>query len=450
MNIVKSLLKEALTEAYNAVDEINELTNDIINYYAENNYPMISRINRLGIGEDTIHFNQEFMEITSDTIDVNKYRVLKNLINSGKLKIFLGRIKSNGLFSPENFTISVNMYTQKFVDNLHYQMQSIERNDINRIESNNAIMVLKVAIGMTFRGSFLHELRHAYDEFTSNGRYVTDKKSSKYYGKYDTDSRKKDYTMSPEQYKIYLTLPHEYWARFTQTINGLNKLLPFDKYFNEFKRKVGGWDLISPNNQKRLSKAVYTYWHLKPAVNEISVKHKGQYNAGQEHIIYPARNKNMLIKVGPINIVDTWLPLFEKYPNIFPKVYKSGFTIKNGEKFKYVVLEKLDTDKVQAQWDLINDALNEIGENDEDYLEYCFDDMAMTFLKSLLNPEYHTAISTMLQQFKPNEFESYMKWFNFISEVNKLVRQIKNVDAMDVYDGNFGYDSTGKIKCLDI
>ena len=450
MNIVKNLLKEALTEAYNAVDEIKDLTTDVILYFAKQNFPLIARLNRRGIHQNFIHFNNEYMGINPQMIDINKYKVLRSFINSGSCYIqFVTGINVNGSYG--NGRIEINMNRKEFIENLTYTMGIADRHpDDNTISAEDAYRIIRVGIGVAFRSTLMHEIRHAYDDFISKSNYANDKKSLKYYKNKTDDPTAPNYTMSPEEHKIYLTLPHEYWARFTQTIHDINKSKPFNDFFNEFKRNIKGWDLLTQNNRERLGKAAYRYWDLKPAVNEISVKHKGQYNAGQEHIIYPARNKNMLIKVGPINIVDTWLPLFEKYPNIFPKVYKSGFTIKNGERFKYVVLEKLDTDKVQAQWDLINDALNEIGENDEDYLEYCFDDMAMTFLKSLLNPEYHTAISTMLQQFKPNEFESYMKWFNFISEVNKLVRQIKNVDAMDVYDGNFGYDSTGKIKCLDI
>lgn len=447
--LIKKLLRKNLNEAYSAVDEINELTSDIITYFAENNYPMISRINRLGTGEDTIGFNEEFMDVTPETVDINKYNVLKPLINSGKLSVNFNRIKSKGLYHNDG-RITINMYTQEFVDNLHYQMKFVEKNDINRIESHNAIMVLKVAMGMSFRTILLHELRHAYDDFVSKGNYLNDKKSINYYGNYETDSKKPDYNMSSEQHKIYLTLPHEYWARFTQTINSLNKTLPFDKYFDDFKRKIGGWELISPKHQKRITKAAYRYWSSKQSVNEMKIRHKPKYNYGLEHTIYPARNPNMLIKVGPIEVVDKWLPLFEKHPDIFPKIYKTGFTVINGEKCKYAVVERLNTEKVQAEWDLINDALNEIGENDEDYLEYCFDDMAMTFLKSLLNPEFHNGISTILKQFNIKEFNRYMKWFNFISKVNKLVTQVKNVDAMDVYDANFGYDSSGNIKCLDI
>jgi len=206
------------------------------------------------------------------------------------------------------------------------------------------------------------------------------------------------------------------------------------------------------NIVKKLLKESLNKVYNEPNSNldEINIRHKGKFDDGQEHIIYPTRNKNMLIKIGPPVVVDRWLPLFEKYPDLFPKVYKTGFTKKDRETFKYVVVEKLNTENVIAEWDIMNDALNEICENDEDYLEYCFDDMTMTFLKALITPDFNNTISSLLKQFKPNVYKLYSKWFNFIYKVNQIVKPIKNGDILDAHGGNFGYDSSGNIKCLDI
>ena len=449
MNIVKKLLKEGLTEAYNAVDEIKDLTTDIILYFAEQNFPLIARLNRRGIHQNFIHFNNEFMGINPQYIDINKYKVLKPFINSGSCYIqFVTGINVNGSYG--NGRIEINMDRKEFIENLTYSMSIVDRDpDDNTISRDDAYRIIRTAIGVAFRSTLMHEIRHAYDDFISKNNYATDKKSLDYYKNKPDDPRKPNFSISPEEYKIYLTLPHEYWARFTQVIHDINKSKQFKEFFNQFKSKINGWDLLTQNHKQRLSKAAYRYWDLKSNLNEIKIRHKGKFNDGQQHIIYPTRNKNMLIKIGPPVVVDRWLPLFEKYPDLFPKVYKTGFTKKDGETFKYVVVEKLDTERVQTEWDLMHETLDEIANNDEDFFN--FHDMGYIFRLALIDDDFNNSIIYHFNQYNKKIIKEYLKWFNFLTKVNEIVKPVKpNNNILDAHDGNFGYDSSGKIKCLDI
>lgn len=259
--LIQKLLKQKLNEAYSAVDEITELTTDVISHFAVRNFQIFNKCIKAGsIDENTIAFNYNSLDLSSNIIDISKYQILQNFINNGSIRFFFGRIKTNGIY--DNGIISINTYTNKFVDALDYQLQHLKRSSTGKVSRKDAILALTIALDTCFRVSISHEIRHAYDDFISAGKYDTDKKSLAFYNTADVDPSKDNYKLKEKQYQVYLTLPHEYWARFTATASTLNKEQPFKSYFNEFKSKIGGWDLLNQNHKQRLSKAVYSYWNI--------------------------------------------------------------------------------------------------------------------------------------------------------------------------------------------
>jgi hypothetical protein len=102
--------------------------------------------------------------------------------------------------------------------------------------------------------------------------------------------------------------------------------------------------------------------------------------SGVDHMVFTATDDDGIIyKLGPKIAIDYWFEDFSKNPEIFPKVYKRGKTsmklksekripTKNGYKImpagtvlplNYVILEKLDTDRVDEEWEVLDNMLEE-------------------------------------------------------------------------------------------
>lgn len=183
---------------------------------------------------------------------------------------------------------------------------------------------------------------------------------------------------------------------------------------------------------------------VRKILSEIRVKQKDPFGWGTEHKIYPSqRHPDRLYKIGEKESVDRWFELFKSNPNIFPKVYASGF-FKNKPDVKFVEIEKLDTKRVDDEWTNLEFALQDIGMLDED-LEY-LDDIFYTIATENYNVE---EILKKLKLYSPKNYLLFKKWTDFITGVSRFLKS-KGYEYFDVHRHNFGYDKSGNIKALDI
>ncbi len=195
-----------------------------------------------------------------------------------------------------------------------------------------------------------------------------------------------------------------------------------------------------------------------------------ELGSGVDHLVFTATDDSDIVyKLGPKIAVDYWFEDFKKNPEIFPKVYKRGKTkiklkseksiITSKGKFKtfpvgtflpldYVKLEKLDTDRVQKEWDILDNVVEEIMEIDD----YGFLDFLIVYLT--FRPEnkvrgHHgdetiDRISGQVKQHYPNVYPMFMKYV----ELTNKIKAVKP-GVPDLHRYNFGYDKEGKLKCLD-
>ena len=97
---------------------------------------------------------------------------------------------------------------------------------------------------------------------------------------------------------------------------------------------------------------------IKKVLNEIRTEPKLKFKSGMEHVIYPSKkNPNRLFKVGDEGVLF-WAKVFNSNPEIFAKVFRVGKT--SSGKY-YAELEKLDTNRVELEWQQIEDKLEELG-----------------------------------------------------------------------------------------
>jgi len=185
-------------------------------------------------------------------------------------------------------------------------------------------------------------------------------------------------------------------------------------------------------------------------LNELNIQDKTIVNHGVEHNIYKSiKYPNKLIKVGPDFIVNEWYYMFEENPDIFPKVY-GMYPLKNREwinkigikpsqetnffdesEYYYVVIEELDTKKFMNLWNQMNEANEEI--NDVSLLDMMEFDGYEDKWEILLD---HTKDSTI-----SNDIEMFYSLIQRLHEVK---------DSPDLHEKQFGFDSEGILKALDI
>jgi hypothetical protein len=251
---MKGLIKKLLREGYADVVEIERLSTDIILWFANFNYPLINRLNRYHFIDVESNFYIKGMVINKANIDINQYFKLKEFILSGLFSLNFDDIgKGKGKFVNGKIIIDYNV--KDFVFYLNNQIERANKdNKSGEISKDDSIKSLNHAMELAFKKVIVHELQHAFDHFKSNGKFTSDKKSNDYY-----DNKKED----PNRYLKYLNLPHEYWARFTDTVINLNFHQSFNLFFGSFKLYFLGWRFLPPNSKKILSKAAYKYWDIK-------------------------------------------------------------------------------------------------------------------------------------------------------------------------------------------
>jgi hypothetical protein len=198
-------------------------------------------------------------------------------------------------------------------------------------------------------------------------------------------------------------------------------------------------------------------------VDEVATKEKELVGKGAFHNVYPSnKNPNMVYKIGFDEDVNGWVDLFKSRPDIFPKVYGTGyvniklkkqvtnFSWRTGEfkpitynpgdtvKVKYVGVERLDTEKARQHWNSLANVVSVMSGKS-----------LQTYLTSLgMDEEMEEEFLSIGERIKEtgNDFiyNIFVEFYNLIQSVYELK------PVADVHVGNYGYDKDGNLKCLDI
>ena len=183
---------------------------------------------------------------------------------------------------------------------------------------------------------------------------------------------------------------------------------------------------------------------LKGASKSPNIKIKPVIGGGKDHRVFSMASQPDKIVKAELRPgeVDKWYNTFKSNEKIFPKVYsKTKVKDKSGEVLSAVVLEKLDTKSFESLWDKI-------------YSEF------YPYLKNS-GIKHPPELETILKNI--NEYPSYKKlWTDFVnnskSNISGKIKELSNlVDEVykitpkpDIRKFNFGYDSKGVLKVLDL
>ena len=225
----------------------------------------------------------------------------------------------------------------------------------------------------------------------------------------------------------------------------------------------GGLNKIEKIKESNLSFKNTIIEMIQHDVDEIATKEKELVGKGAFHNVYPSnKNPNMVYKIGFDEDVNGWVDLFKSRPDIFPKVYGTGyvniklkkqvtnFSWRTGEfkpitynpgdtvKVKYVGVERLNTEKAKQHWNSLANVVSTMSGKS-----------LQTYLTSLgMDEEMEEEFLSLGERIKEmgNDFI-----YNIFVELYNLVHSVYELKpTADVHVGNYGYDKDGNLKCLDI
>lgn len=252
-----------LQEGYREVHELNYITNEIIYSVAKENSGFLFRLKRnKGFDKNWLYFNYDHFIIKDMIKNIDAYPLMGDCINNGLKIFFTTHIDTLGNYVSTNNTINIKTNIDDFYDNLLYHLDLHGES----LDTDSATRSLRTSIGVAFRSIIIHELQHAYDSYRSKNKYTTDRVSKKYYDKKRT-LNVPFREMSQDMKNIYLILPHEYWARFSETVNDIYITKDMRYVENQFIKNLRGWELLDEPTKKKLLKALYKYREFTIAQN---------------------------------------------------------------------------------------------------------------------------------------------------------------------------------------
>jgi hypothetical protein len=177
--------------------------------------------------------------------------------------------------------------------NLYFDMEVFARN-LDEIRAGNASIIHNLL--NTRRTTLIHELRHAYDDFASAGKYRETPQAATARQANTTALRNPSYANVHTAHNAYLLQPHEISAHFTHVVSAIAPYLhgSWRDYFSQFKANFDGWSQMPANVRMRLIKRLGAEWSqvhgraptdITPFIQKLAGKLR---TAGSKISVYPA------------------------------------------------------------------------------------------------------------------------------------------------------------------
>jgi hypothetical protein len=183
---------------------------------------------------------------------------------------------------------------------------------------------------------------------------------------------------------------------------------------------------------------------LRETLDELSTTLKPEFGAGMYHTVFPSKkNPNILYKMGKERIVKEWTNIFNKHPDLFPKVYRV-FPSKKYPNNWVAEVEKLDSARAEKEFNQLDEIIATSW-------------LSNKGLRIFLTNIYREGSLEIVKNYIQNEgVDAVQKYIPLIEKWAILITKIKNVakaeldEYPDIHAGNFAYDSHNNIKAIDI
>ncbi len=299
-----------LDETHQSISEIRKLADDVLKKIAADNYPSIQKTN----------YFQYLYGTNLRYVDSAGYHDLEKFIRESNINILF---EPNDDSDIESGTVRKGSYTQLRVKNkaefnpkserdisVHYDYNELKESIDSMINEKDkqgrlfSVSDIYAKLYNRFYSTLVHEIQHAYDDYRSGGMAYQTKQYINYLKKYEPqikDNIIQSQVDDFEKYKAYLNLPHEIWARFSQTIHELQfydvdfgthsfiyKMIPMNEVIKRFAYKFNGYRVLSDDMKKKLIRKIAQFWHIeKDRVDELNKEQQmieKQYSKIQEMV----------------------------------------------------------------------------------------------------------------------------------------------------------------------
>lgn len=259
--------KDNISENYSDVIYLDNLSKDILSafsnkfsnliYFLYKNPKAFNNLNKY------VYFKSKKYKI-KNIVTTNKHKKIKSFINNFDLDIYFTEkdLGDNDAEYVKNDN-SIRLYGRR--DEMYDIIKSYE-NEIKTINSKIKLFELsKNIIVESYKDVLVHELQHAYDDYRTNGKFVYHKETQDFF-----KNLKPDGITNKNELIKYLNMPHEYWARFSQTVSKFNEHdwgEDFLLLLKGFRKDFQGYNTLPEKTKKRLIKALYKLYELKKDKN---------------------------------------------------------------------------------------------------------------------------------------------------------------------------------------
>jgi hypothetical protein len=205
---------------------------------------------------------------------------------------------------------------------------------------------------------------------------------------------------------------------------------------------------------------------------DIDEEDRKRIGMGLDHKVYSTKFSNdylikmgiesgdIVTKTGSAESIFKFAKQFEKYPDIFPIVYRVGRKYMKDNSGAYMKIEAVNTEKFV---DLINKLKNAIR------FHFPYEETLNTEPKILETIFYTRDYDDGEREdeirgnrmiiFEELKKQSNQELYNFFVEFLRLTKKLEtlmiqgeitsDLGILDLHEGNFGFTKNGKIKCID-
>lgn len=261
-NRINRLIVEEIriVEGYVEVNEIMLLADDVLSTYGNRCSEKIYEGIEGGLNLKQVFENGDMFDNFSILeVEIRRsYSIIGEFIKKFYFSFSFNRLGKGvrGKYDEEDKVAMINIYFQRYYDELNSSDIMSEDEYDEKVVMNKIVESSKKC---GIKSALVHEIQHAYDDYRSGGKYSINKRTERYINKYGSGNY--DDT-SDERMKAYLNLPQEYWARLSQFIsnNDIKSYGDFNLLWNKFRDEFEGFEHLSNDDIKRLSKSLYKYW----------------------------------------------------------------------------------------------------------------------------------------------------------------------------------------------
>lgn len=281
INLIKEEI-ELIDETYTSIQEVKKLGNELLKNVALNNLEIIKKDGQ---------FKYLYGLHLKNVNNIMDYKDLRGFIN--RLNVYISFVPKDGSGDKGEYSVIKYKTKEKFKHqdereiNIYYDYNYIKDKIEDKLQikgDNFTDHDLYLILYNEMYSTIIHELQHAYDDYRSRGMSYNTKEFNKYREKYMSQIANNFHQKTIDNYehlKDYYNLPHEIWARFTQTIHDIKfmdldfpedengnmymkyNMYPIKDIVKKFTNKFNGYSVLTDKMKRKLINKVVQFWHYE-------------------------------------------------------------------------------------------------------------------------------------------------------------------------------------------